>query len=115
LLNKKTDNSYKFIEKILNSKWPAKRLINRRTDKLNKRIKYDINSTAPKNGAIAAGIPNGTKDFGNCEPELMTPTTKAAIKKVKEICAGSSSKAVIVNVSGTKPDKFWEHIYINKK
>ncbi len=66
-----------------------------------------------KKGAIAAGIPKGTKALGNWEFELITPTTNAAMKKVKEMCAGN--KAVIVRVSGTRPDKFCEHMYKNKK
>ena len=103
------------MEKILNSRWPANRLINNRTDKLNKRIKYEINSIAAKKGAIALGIPNGTKDLGNWEPELMTPTTNAAMKNVKEIWAGSSSKAVTVSVSGFKPDIFCAQICKNRK
>ena len=74
-----------------------------------------MNSITAKNGAIAGGMPNGTNALGNWEPELITPTTNAAIKKVKEICAGNNNKAVIVNVSGIKPDKFCEQIYKNKK
>jgi hypothetical protein len=56
---------------------------------------------------------NGTVALGILEPELITPTIKAATKKINEMCIGNGN--ISAGISGTKPDKFTEQIYKNKK